>query len=283
MTNKNKSPGPWARGFRCCASVRTMRSVAGEDRSGELVVQAGANDVARKADVVHQRSRRSIEAAEIDIEIFDLRTPVAQEGVFDADTGGPTELVVGRRSREAEGRHAQSCFDVAVSSAAGDVRQPAVEGVAEPAAQGGEPIELGSAEDPWRASDLVFDVGPIEVAFDAPDDRAGLIVVAKRAAGQKAFGLVAGGRHRGPVRGAPAVAAVHTDVEAGPVVVGNDRMHPLVDGARYVGRLRRERTRKKAKGRECRPENFAIHHLVSHPTPWIVAASSRCRSHRAQL
>src|SRR6476619_7886757 len=107
-----------------------MRSVAGEDRSGELVVQAGANDVFLEADIVHQSNRRGIEAAEIDIEIFDLRAPVAQEGVFKTDADGPAELVARRRSRKAWGRHVDRRHDPAVGAAAGDVWQPAVEGVA---------------------------------------------------------------------------------------------------------------------------------------------------------
>ena len=55
---QNKSPGPRPGASACCASVRTMRSVAGEDRSGELVVQAGANNVFLEADIVHERRRR---------------------------------------------------------------------------------------------------------------------------------------------------------------------------------------------------------------------------------
>ena len=53
-----QKPRAVARGFRFCASVRTTRSVAGEDRAGELVVQAGANDVFLEADIVHERRRR---------------------------------------------------------------------------------------------------------------------------------------------------------------------------------------------------------------------------------
>src|SRR5712672_3682049 len=89
---KKQKPRAVARGFRICASVRAMRSVAREDRAGELVVQAGANDVFLEADIIHNRGHRGIEAAEIDVEIFDLRAPVAQEGVFKTGADGPAEL-----------------------------------------------------------------------------------------------------------------------------------------------------------------------------------------------
>src|SRR4029079_5288407 len=122
-----------------------MRSVAREDRAGELVVQAGANDVFLEADIVHRSDRRGIEAAEIDIEIFDLRAPVAQEGVFKTDADGPAELVARRRSRKSGGRYVDQRRDPPVGAAAGDVRQPAVEGIADPAAERGKPVILGAA------------------------------------------------------------------------------------------------------------------------------------------
>src|ERR1041385_6690460 len=137
--SSKQKPRAVARGFRSDASVRSTRSVVREDRSGEPVVQAGANDVFLEADIVHDRGDRGIEAAEIDVEIFKLGAPVAEEGVFDAGAGGPAELVVRRRSREASERHVDGGLDLAVGAAAGDVRQPAVEGVAEPAAECGEP------------------------------------------------------------------------------------------------------------------------------------------------
>ena len=61
-----------------CASVRSTRSVAAaEDRSGELVVQAGANDVLLEADIVHEWRRSGVEAAKIEYLYVDL-------GSFDA-------------------------------------------------------------------------------------------------------------------------------------------------------------------------------------------------------
>ena len=155
-----------------------------------------------------------VEAAEIDVEIFDLGAPVAQEGVFEAAADGPAELVAGCRGRDAA-NGVVVALTSAVGAAAGDVRQPAIEGIADPAAEGGEPVVRGLAGDNARdAGDAALHVGPAEVAFEAVDDRAGLIVVAKRAADQEALGFGVGPGRQCPSRGAEAVAGVDADVEA---------------------------------------------------------------------
>src|SRR4029079_11885017 len=102
---QRKSPGPWPGASGFALRFGRMRSVAGEDRSRELVVQAGANDVLLEADIVHDRRGDSVEAAEVDVEIFDLGGPVAQEGIFQAGAESPAELALGGRSGEAEGGH----------------------------------------------------------------------------------------------------------------------------------------------------------------------------------
>jgi hypothetical protein len=49
----------------------------------EFVVYAEANDVLFEADVAHDRRRETgVEAAEVDVEIFKLGCPAAEEGVF---------------------------------------------------------------------------------------------------------------------------------------------------------------------------------------------------------
>ena len=53
---KTKAPGQGP-GLLVLRFGSDERSVAGEDRSGELVVQAGANDVFLEADIVHERRR----------------------------------------------------------------------------------------------------------------------------------------------------------------------------------------------------------------------------------
>src|SRR6185312_3609900 len=104
-----------------------------------------------------------------------------------------------------------------------------------------------------------------EIALDAPDDRADLVVVAKRAADQITRRLIGCRGHPRPVRRAPTVAAVEADIESGPVVVGDHRAYrAFVNGTWYVRRVRGERTRQQGQGRKCAPEKFEVHSLVSH-------------------
>src|SRR3954466_13477529 len=63
---ERKKPRSRARGFRSCCVLAGLEP--GENRAGELIVQAGANDVLGEADVVDRRSDGGVEAAEIDVE-----------------------------------------------------------------------------------------------------------------------------------------------------------------------------------------------------------------------
>ena len=58
-----------------------------------------ANDVLLEVDVGRERRDAGVEAAEVDIEIFDLGGPVAEEGVFEAGADGPAELALGLRGQ----------------------------------------------------------------------------------------------------------------------------------------------------------------------------------------
>ncbi len=176
---------------------------AREDRTGELVVQAGAHHVFLEADVVRQRrGEGGAEAAEIDVEVFDLGGPVAEEGVFEAGAGGPADAGFAGAQRQRIDRR----LDVAECGAAGDVRHEPIEGVADAAARGGEPLVRGFAGQAEAAVGAALEVGPGDVALKAPDERTGLVVVAERAADDESrrAGVDV---ERAPVRFAPAVAA----------------------------------------------------------------------------
>src|ERR1019366_57077 len=99
-------------------------------------------------------------------------------------------------------------------------RQPAIPGVADAAASGSEPTVLGFATDAGAdagAQAAALDPAEIEVALEPPDKGAGLQFKAQRAATHRALGLGAAAReHTRPVRITPPVAAVETDIEAGP-------------------------------------------------------------------
>src|SRR5258707_11772882 len=94
-----QKPRAKARGFAVAVVWPASGSEPGEDRTGELIVQTGPNDVFLEADVVHRRNDGGVEGAEIDVEIFDLRAPVAHEGVFETAADGPAELAAGRRGQ----------------------------------------------------------------------------------------------------------------------------------------------------------------------------------------
>src|SRR5262249_34566071 len=97
----------------------------------EAVVQAEADDVFLEGDIAVRGAagrRAAGRLAEIDVEIFDLGRPSTQEGVFEADAGRPAKLGFGL-SRAARDRH----LDVAERCATSDVRQPAIEGIADAA------------------------------------------------------------------------------------------------------------------------------------------------------
>src|SRR5882762_6353676 len=63
----------------------------------EAVVHADLADVGSELDVGIEaaRCRAAGCLAEIDVEIFDLRRPGAEEGVFDTGAGGPADLGLG--------------------------------------------------------------------------------------------------------------------------------------------------------------------------------------------
>src|ERR1700731_4686482 len=95
-------------------------------------IDAATHQIVVEADVVGRRAAAvhiAVEAAEIDVEIFELGAPVAGERVLDAAAGGPADLRVGL-TREA----GRARVDVADRETAGHVRQEVAERVADAAA-----------------------------------------------------------------------------------------------------------------------------------------------------
>ena len=99
---------------------------------------------------------------------------------------------------------------------AGDVGQEPVEGVAETAAHGGEPLVAGLATGRAQHVRGAFDARPVDVAFGADHDLANLPVVTDGAADQAAGDIELGDPI--PLGMTPAAAAIDADIEAGPVV-----------------------------------------------------------------
>src|ERR1043166_840812 len=111
--------------------------------ASEAEIDAAAHQVVVEAHIVGRRAAAvhvAVEAAEIDVEIFDLGAPVAGERVLDAASGGPADLRVGLTGESGRRR-----LDVAERGTAGHVRQEIAERIADAAARGAEPVVLHAA------------------------------------------------------------------------------------------------------------------------------------------
>src|SRR5579864_6885810 len=246
-SRKEKPRGFWPRGL----------SFAGSPRRSKVIVDAAAHDVGGERYVVgyeQSAGQAAVELAEVDKQIFGLGAPVLGERELDAAAGRPAGIG-GVGADEARGRGA----DIAERGAGGDEGHDAVRGIAEPAAHGGEPVVAGLAAE-WTGHRIggAVDVGPVDVALDADDALAELIVVAHGAADQAAGGVEAAGRV--PLRAAEAAAAVDADVEAGPVI-NRKGSRSLVVGHRCLTRRKIGRRRR---ARQCRQadqgEKYALHY-----------------------
>src|SRR5262249_50254034 len=210
LCRKNRKPEDTSSGFaiwlRRCGDL--LRS--------ELIVHAGAEEIRVKCDVVGDRHavaiEPAIEAAEIDIKIFDLGRPVERERGFESGADRPAGIVAAGRC-EARDRG----LDIAECGAAGDVRHEQIRGITEAAAHRGEPGIARRAAGRTQIIGRAADARPIDVTFDTGDDLAELIIVAGSAADDPAAHVAAG---RIPVRTAEPAAAVDADVKSGPIVDG---------------------------------------------------------------
>src|SRR6185437_5437393 len=104
--------------------------------SEEFVVQAHAHDVILQpagSDIRAGHHRRNRSVAEVDVEILKLGAPVIQERIFQAAADGPAAIGIGGTERSDTGYDAAEVA-VSIGPAARDIRQPAIECVAEAAA-----------------------------------------------------------------------------------------------------------------------------------------------------
>src|SRR5262249_13966453 len=95
------------------------------------------------------------------------------EADFEAGAHGPAGVADAAARQDRHGG-----VDVAEREPAGDVRQEAVEGQAEPPARGGEPLVAGLAAPRAQHGGRAFDARPVDVAFRAEHRLAELPVVA---------------------------------------------------------------------------------------------------------
>src|SRR6266851_4546325 len=174
-------------------------------------VGAGAKQVGVERHVAGRHEgaiEAAVEVAEIDVEVLGLHADIADDAELEAGADRPA------RRGDAAGREArQGGIDVADREAAGEIRQEPVQGIAEAAAHGRQPVVARRAAGRAQSRRRSPDVGPVDVAFDAERGLAELPIVADGAADQPA-------RHVEPIdavplRAAPAAAAVDAEIEAG--------------------------------------------------------------------
>src|SRR5262245_30255085 len=219
-----KSPGREVRGLfvrRAAQASEPQVRPAAKDAGGERYVAAGRKTAIEAA----------VEVAEIDVKIFGLQAHIADEADFEAGAHGPAGVADAAARQDRHGG-----VDIAEREPAGDVRQEAVEGQAEPPARGGEPLVAGLAAPRAQHGGRAFDARLVDVAFRADYRLAELPIIADGAADEAA-------RHveriqAVPLGATPAAAAVDTDVEAGP---GVDRIigRPRLVVGRQIGGARR--------------------------------------------
>src|SRR5262249_57147009 len=119
-----RGAGRWSGRHAARTSTRQVRSAA-KDVGGERYVAAGQETAIEAA----------IEVAEIDVEIFGLEAHIADDTDFEARAHGPAGVSDAAARQEQRGG-----VDVAEREPAGEVRQEAGEGDAQPPTHGGEPL-----------------------------------------------------------------------------------------------------------------------------------------------
>src|SRR5262249_51527629 len=125
-------------------------------------------------------SGRAVHAAvaEIDVEIFDLGSPVIRKGPFNAGPGGPASLGVGGSGAIEVRLH------IGEGAAGCQEEQPGVRGITSAPARRRQPVISGlaiAAESADARSGTGIDCGVVPVALNSKHESAGLPIDAQRA------------------------------------------------------------------------------------------------------
>src|SRR5581483_12138094 len=153
---------------------------------------------------------------EVDVEILELGGPRPTDGELEPAAGGPAGI-----GGVLAGKARHRGLEIAESGAAGHVRHEAVDGVADAAAHGGEPVvaERAGAAGADAARGAAAIVGPVDVAFEAEHQLVNLVIVAEGAAHHPPITICAlCAEHVAKRRASEIAAAVDADIEARPVV-----------------------------------------------------------------
>src|SRR5262245_28745002 len=241
-----QTPGPVVRGFVLAAAPF----------ASEPDVEASTEEVGVERRVAGRREtaiETAIEIAEIDIKVLGLHAHIADHADLEPDAEGPAGVAVA-----AAGQSRPRRADIPGRKTAGDVGHEAVEGVAEAAARGDQPLVARLAAGGTQHVRGALDPRPVDVAFGAQHDLVDLPVVADGAA-DKAAGDVER-VDAVPPRRTPAAATVDTEIEPRPVVDGGvvlgRRRRPI---ARDVGAGSRPGRRARQGQKACARNNEAFH------------------------
>src|SRR5262245_1511646 len=244
-----QTPGPVVRGFVLAAAPF----------ASEPDVEASTEEVGVERRVAGRREtaiETAIEIAEIDIKVLGLHAHIADHADLEPDAEGPAGVAVA-----AAGQSRPRRADIPGRETAGDVGHEAVEGVAEAAAGGDEPLVARLAAGGTQHVRRALDSRPVDVAFGAQHDLVDLPVVADGAADEAAGDVEV--VDAVPLRRAPAAATVDAEIEAGPVVdrgvILGRRRRPI---ARDVGAGGRPNRRARQDQKACAPNNEAFHYFI---------------------
>jgi len=166
---------------------------------------------------------------QVNEQIFRFNRPILREGNFNPGADRPARF---DRTVKSGGR-IQTSLNIAESSASSAVEEDAVEGIADAAAHGGEPLALGLATNGRRhdrrdgsagRAGIAPQIGPIAVALDAEDILSYLVIDAGRTADEEARdGETTGCSYDAirPIASAGSEPAIDPKIEASPVVDGS--------------------------------------------------------------
>src|SRR6266545_5546640 len=115
----------------------------------------------------------AVEVAEIDVEILGLQTDIADEAHFEPGAHSPASVA------DAAARQARpGGVDVTQREPASEIRQEAIEPIAQPSTRGGEPFVACLAARSAKHRGGRLDARPVDVAFGTDDGASELPVIA---------------------------------------------------------------------------------------------------------
>src|SRR5450755_707147 len=243
---KEKAPER-AGAFDC---QRESRSVPGDNRTVEMIVQFSPQDVLRTVVECYLRRQESYATqclsrraesrvtTKVSVEIFEAHRPLPETG-FDANADGPSNPSVIRRDRAVGTWQTWPVFNKGMLAAikcgaACHVEKEVVSCKSSPRTNSSEPILPGSecreVDTIWKSThSALLRVAPGSIAFDTEDVLTNLPIVSELAAADETIQPVMGNirRHQdwdpvncvaGHVGVAPGIYCVCTDIEPSPVI-----------------------------------------------------------------